>query len=453
MALTAEQTTQATQLSNGLPWIYPGASDTDFWGQYFSGSGPSLTPAEQASGISIGPMTASPMPTPAPAPQPQVLPGVNDIGYWPEEREGYVPPGAPVQYQSELIRSLREASPGFGTNNPGVTMLANPANSKTVIDFKRAPPPAPFFPPGPPVGPPLPPAPTPAPPPSGGGGDGGGGPGGPPVVGPVIIGPGPSLPVEPSPDPAPAPDPDVPDYTDDLWPPVEEDPVETFPVPDPTPPDVRDLPPLPPEDDVATTFPVPDPAPPNVVDLPPLLPDDELEIPDYTDDLGTPIYDEIPKGEIDVKTGVTDAYQAARDALVNADTVTQISDAEDLEIPPFDEAVFELIDTPPRVDAGTQETQADASAPVDDVITPDYTEDLWPAIDEIDTPDYTQDLWPAVDEVATPDYTDDLWPAIDDLTAQDMFEMTLFDLMAQELLTGGGGGGGRSNNFNIVSYE
>ncbi len=176
-------------------------------------------------------------------------------------------------------------------------------------------------------------------------------------------------------------------------------------------------------------------------------------MPDYTDDLGTPIYDEIPKGEIDVKTGVTDAYQVARDALVNADTVTQVDDAEELEIPLFDEAVFELIDTPPSVDAGTLETRADASAPVDDVITPDYTDDLWPAIDEIDTPDYTQDMWPAVDEVATPDYTDDLWPAIDDLTAQDMFEMTLFDLMAQELLTGGGGGGGRSNNLNIVSYE
>jgi len=192
------------------------------------------------------------------------------------------------------------------------------------------------------------------------------------------------------------------DYTDDLWPPIDPDPRD----PDPPDPDPRD-----------------------------------------------PIYDEIPEGEIDVKTGVTDAYQVARDALVNADTVTQVDDAEELEIPPFDESVFELIDTPPSVDAGTLETRADASAPVDDVITPDYTQDMWPAIDEIDTPDYTQDMWPAVDEVATPDYTQDMWPAIDELTAQDMFEMTLFDLMAQELLTGGGGGGGRSNNFNIVSYE
>lgn len=749
MALTAEQTTQATQLSNGLPWIYPGASDTDFWGQYFSGSGPSLTPAEQASGISIGPMPtmSSPALMPAPAPQPQVLPGIGGTPMQPPA------PGAPVQYQSELIRNLREASPGFGTNNPGVTMLANPANSKTVIDFKRAPPPAPFFPPGPPVGPPLPPAPAPTPapppPPSGGGEDGGGG--RPVTPGPVIIGPGPSLPVDPvpGPAPAPAPDPDVPDYIDDLWPPVEEEPVETFPVPDPAPPDAVDLPPLPPEDEVATPFPVPDPAPPDVVDLPPLppedvqeipdytedlwppvepdpepqdppqgeiviepigggdrdqireadpvtapedpidewdwidllepdltppapetepvpepepepelqdppqgeiviepigggerdqireadqvtvpddpvdewepvvlpepdwedlmgaplpdpegapppqydeipegeidvvapgssqpardaidqigditevgdpldelgdidleevlldvppapvfegpgpdvgppAPDDALTVPDYTDDLGTPIYDEIPQGEIEVRTGVTDAYQAARDALVNADTVTQVGDPLD-ELGDIDllDTVIDPPDVPPSDAGGLVDQLPDdwdsfsetdkidwfnqndvsvddllaAGVPTSDVewmlengyaggadgasdyiddlggaidsvagadtvdavgseadytVDADYADDLGGAVDEIDTPDYTQDMWPAVDEVATPDYTQDMWPAIDDLTAQDTFEMMLFDLMAQELLTGGGGGGGGSNNFNIVSYE
>jgi len=446
MALTAEQTTQATQLSNGLPWIYPGASDTDFWGQYFSGSGPSLTPAEQASGISIGPMTASPMPTPAPAPQPQVLPGVNDIGYWPEEREGYVPPGAPVQYQSELIRSLREASPGFGTNNPGVTMLANPANSKTVIDFKRAPPPAPFFPPGPPVGPPLPPSPTPAPPPSGGGGGGGG----PVTPGPVIIGPGPSLPVEPDPDPAPAPDPDVPDYTDDLWPPVEEDPVETFPVPDPTPPDVTDLPPLPPEDEVATTFPVPDPAPPDVVDLPPLppgggddfvgpMPDDFVgPLPDDFVGPPDPEYDEIPEGEIDVTTGVTDAYQAARDALVNADTVTQVDDAEDLEIPPFDESVFELIDTPPPVPV--PDSSGDGSGSSGNV----YVRPSGPMESVSENP---LDEWDWI-ELEEPEI-----PLPEIPSASMDFNFSDADLM--EFLFGdfGGGGGGASNNFNVISLE
>ena len=442
MALTAEQTTQATQLSNGLPWIYPSASNTDFWGQYFSGSGPSLTPAEQASGISIGPMTASPSPAPmpAPAPQPQVLPGVDDnIGYWPEEREGYVPPGAPVQYQSELIRGLREASPGFGTNNPGVTMLANPANSKTVIDFKRAPPPAPYQ---PPPAPPAPtPAPTPAPPPSGGGGDGGGGPGGPPVIGPGIP---PRL--------ITVPDDTVPDYTDDLWgpdvgPPAPPDPdvgppapdvAETFPVPDPTPPDVRDLPPLPPEDEVATTFPVPDRPPLEFVDLPPLLPDDELEIPDYTDDLGTPIYDEIPEGEIDVTTGVTNAYQAARDALVNADTVTQVDDAEELEIPPFDESVFELIDTPPPVPApegsgesggGSGDVYVRPSGPLESVSENPLDEWDWIELEEPEIP-------PPEIPSASMDFN---------FSDADLMEFLFGDF--------GGGGGGASNNFNVISLE
>lgn len=447
MALTAEQTTQATQLSNGLPWIYPNASNTDFWGQYFSGSGPSLTPAEQASGISIGPMAASPSPAPmpSPAPQPQVLPGIGGTPMQPPA------PGAPVQYQSELIRSLREASPGFGTNNPGVTMLANPANSKTVIDFKRAPPPAPFFPPGPPVGPPLPPAPTPAPapPPSGGGGGGGGGPGGPPVVGPTTppiwrepIDPDlPSNPdpreADPDPDRVPEadPDPTVPDYTDDLWPPVDEPVAETFPVPDSTPPDVRDLPPLPPEDEVATTFPVPDPAPPNVVDLPPLLPDDELEIPDYTDDLGTPIYDEIPEGEIDVKTGVTDAYQDARDALVNADTVTQLDDPLD-ELGDIDlEEV--LLDVPP---VPTPDSSGDGSGDSGNVYVRPSGSVGGVSEDPLDEWD-----WIELEEPEIP------LPEIPASNAGYSFsDADLMDFLFGDL---GGGGGGAWNNFNVILQE
>ncbi len=228
---------------------------------------------------------------------------------------------------------------------------------------------------------------------------------------------------------------------------------------------------------------------------PPLFDDDS--VPDYTDDLGTPIYDEIPQGEIEI--GPPGSSQPARDAINQIGDITELGDPlEELgqidldevlldvppvpeslgpdvaspapdatetfavddpgeviirDLPPIDEAdsndnvaVPDYIDDlwgpdvgpPAPNDAGRQEMPADASAPVDDVITPDYAEDLWAAVDEVDTPDYTQDMW----------------PAIDDLTAQDTFEMMLFDLMAQELLTGGGGGGGGpSNNFNILSYE
>ncbi len=487
MALTAEQTTQATQLSNGLPWIYPGASDTDFWGQYFSGSGPSLTPAEQASGISIGPMTASPMPTPAPAPQPQVLPGVNDIGYWPEEREGYVPPGAPVQYQSELIRSLREASPGFGTNNPGVTMLANPANSKTVIDFKRAPPPAPFFPPGPPVGPPLPPAPAPAPAGPGGGGDGGS----PVTPGPVVIGPFPSLPFDP------APEPDVPDYTEDLGPPVEE------PIPDYT----EDLwPPV--EEDGATPLPVPDPTPPDVVDLPPLPPEDEQEVPDYTEDLWPPVEPEPqdpPQGEIVIEPiGGGD-----RDQIRDVDQVTTPGDPLDewdwidLPVPDWQDLIGPPV--PPSPDEAPPAPEYDEIPQGEiDVVAPGSSQPARDAIDQIG--DITEvgdplDEWdwiePDIPEIPLPEIPPpepeqpsdqggfvggsgdfyvppqdfisvapeplDEWDWIEleepeiplpEIPSASMdFNFSDADLM--EFLFGdfGGGGGGASNNFNVISLE
>lgn len=292
---------------------------------------------------------------------------------------------APVAYQSALIESLRAASPGFTSNNPGVTMLANPANSKTVLDFKRTPI-QPYLPPGPVVGPPLPPGPTPAPPPPLPPVIGPGGPGGPPVIGP---GPGPSSPPLPPAPPDLDPAPDVPDYTDDLWPPVEPDPVEesvaeSFPVPDPGPIYTEELPPLdpvaepfpvpdqppleffdmPPLDDssdVAQPFPVPDPSPWEPVDLPPLddfvgpMPDDFVgPMPDdfvgpMPDDfVGPPVpeYDEIPEGEIDV--GPPGNSEPARDAIDQIGDITEIGDLldelGDIELP---DPVIDLPLVPP----------------------------------------------------------------------------------------------------------
>lgn len=223
---------------------------------------------------------------------------------------------APVEYQSALIESLRAASPGFTSNNPGVTLMDNPANSNTVINFRRTPF-QPYLPPGPVVGPPQPPPPsTPVI-----GPEPGGGPVGPPVVGPgPVVGPvSPSLPPDAVPsDPAPAPS--VPDYTDDLWPPVEPEPqlppdpiAEPIPVPDPAPPDVRDLPPLDEHEDVATPVPVPDPSPWEPVDLPPLPPE-----PDPVDP---------PQGEIDVLP--PGDSQPARDAIDGIGDITEVGEPLD----------------------------------------------------------------------------------------------------------------------------
>ena len=86
-----------------------------------------------------------------------------------------------VLYQSELIRTLREANKDPLTNNPGVKLLDNPENSKLTLDFNKP------VPKGlsnrPPVLRMLPVTPIVAPPPpsgrEGGGGD----------LGPIVIGP------------------------------------------------------------------------------------------------------------------------------------------------------------------------------------------------------------------------------------------------------------------------
>jgi len=379
-------------------------------------------------------------------------------------------PSGQVPYQSALIESLRGASPGFTSNNPGVTMLANPANSKTVIDFKRAPPPAPFFPPGPPVGPPLPPAPTPAPapPPSGGGGGGGGS----VTPGPIVIGPNPGLgsvqnrddPVFPGPDDPVLPGPDDFVRPPDPDPPPPDDGVaDPFPVSDPPPLDAVDLPPLLPDDlqDPPPDAPRdPDSAPPPLVpdrvelpdytddlgtpiDLDPRDPgpreaDPDPDVPDYTDDLGTPIYDEIPEGEIDVKTGVTDAYKDARDALVNADTVTQLDDPLD-ELGDIDlEEV--LLDVPPVPVPDSSGDGSGSSGGVGDV----YVRPSVPVGSVSDNPlDEWEWIEPDVPEIPLPEIP----------SASMDYNFSDADLM--DFLFGdcGGGGGGGLGGMNLYMQE
>lgn len=172
--LTADQLAQADRLHGAVAWVYPDTSNTAFWNNYFSGGSPTLTQAEQDSGISIGPAANIPFgprgsnsqtsipfgPSSSPAPQPEVLPGFdsNMLGGTTSSRPQFMlepsagPSGYPqvvgaagsdplsmgnVPYQSELIRSLRAANQAPASNNPGVTMLPNAQNSGLVLNFNK----------------------------------------------------------------------------------------------------------------------------------------------------------------------------------------------------------------------------------------------------------------------------------------------------------------------------
>lgn len=219
--LTADQLAQANQLHGAVGWVYPDTSNTAFWDNFFNSTTPTLTPDEQASGISIGPMPSSTRPNIPFGPasqqpqQPQVLPGIDSttpdmLGAGPRQFNltptgGYngtpqvvgaannAPMGAGnVPYQSELIRSLRAANQAPTSNNPGVTMLPNPQNSTLTLDFNRPVPTGLSNKPQKLQIKPVDPTPlAPDTPVGGGGGDGGGGSGGGTGGGggPIVIGP------------------------------------------------------------------------------------------------------------------------------------------------------------------------------------------------------------------------------------------------------------------------
>jgi hypothetical protein len=175
-----------------------------------------------------------------------------------------------AEYQSALIQGLRQASPGVGSNNPGVRFMANQGNGMPLnMNFG-----------GMPSGMINNPArlemPAYVPPPVGGGRDDGGG---------FMPNSGLSFDL-PMLDEI---EPEVPDYTEDLWPPIEEPVAESFPVPDPSPIEVSDLPPLPDE-------PQPEPQDP-------------------------------PQGELEV--GPPGDSQPARDAIDQIGDITEVGDPLD----------------------------------------------------------------------------------------------------------------------------
>lgn len=218
--LTADQLAQANQLHGAVGWVYPDTSNTAFWDNYFNSTTPTLTPDEQASGISIGPMPSSTRPNIPFGPasqqpqQPQVLPGIDSttpdmLGAGPRQfnltspgvyngspqvvgAAGNAPMDAGnVPYQSELIRSLRAANQAPASNNPGVTMLPNPQNSTLTLDFNKPVPTGLSNKPQKLQIKPVDPTPLAPDTPVGGGGGGGGGSGGGTGGGggPIIIGP------------------------------------------------------------------------------------------------------------------------------------------------------------------------------------------------------------------------------------------------------------------------
>jgi hypothetical protein len=117
-------------------------------------------------------------------------------------------------------------------------------------------------------------------------------------------------------------EPEVPDYTEDLWPPVDEPVAESFPVPDPSPVEIIDLPPL--DEPVAESFPVPDPIEPEIMDLPPLP--DEPPQPEPQDP---------PQGELEV--GPPGDSQPARDAIDQIGDITEVGSPldewDEIELP------------------------------------------------------------------------------------------------------------------------
>lgn len=333
-------------------------------------------------------------------------------------------------YQSALIESLRAASPGFGSNNPGVTMLPNPANSSLMINFLRGPRaglannPQAFT--WPTVASPPPPAPTPAPPP-------------PPVIGPggpsdpPVIGPGPVVPpvtplppwpddfvgppapgiveVDPPAPPAPEPDDDFvgpPSPNDDFVGPMpddfvgppapDEDVAQPSPVPDPAPPDAVDLPPLPPgggDDDFVG--PMPDdfvgPLPDDFVgpmpdDFVGPMPDDFVGPPE------PPEYDEIPEGEIEI--GPPGDTSNVRDALDQIGDITEVGDPLDelRDIDPLDP----VINPPPLPQDADPDPDFVGPLP-DDFVGPPAPDEIPEGEIAVGPPGDTSNVRAALDEI------------------------------------------------------
>lgn len=174
MALTPDQLAQAERLNAAVAWVYPDTSNTAFWDNFFNGPEFTLTPDEQASGISLGPLPAGARPrsrsslapalAPAPAPLAPITIGPAPVGNYDYlQASSNLGSGSmgmstgysanpqsvgssgtfdintnPSSYQSNLIQALRSSyTPQI--NNPGVNMMAPAAGNASVINALRTP--------------------------------------------------------------------------------------------------------------------------------------------------------------------------------------------------------------------------------------------------------------------------------------------------------------------------
>lgn len=306
-----------------------------------------------------------------------------------------------VLYQSELIRQLREANKGPLTNNPGVKLLDNPANSTLVLDFNK----------------PVPKnmanrpevlkmTPTTPTTPGGdstgggasGGGEGGSGGGAGGGLGPIVIGPGGNtLDVDDDKDT---------EGLDELIADLTKD--------DDVVDDDKDtegldqlIEDLTKDDDVAGDDKDTEGLDQLINDA--LAKDDASSVPDYTDDLWPPI-----EVEPDVPDYTDDLWPPIEEDTTNKDASVELKAGDNIVVE--GDGIIDFPDT--------------------DVVgdVPDYTDDLW-GDDVVDVPDYTNDLW---GDLGGSDFFD---PVYDFDFGWDGFDGGGF--------SGGGGGGGPGSLLNM----
>lgn len=232
---------------------------------------------------------------------------------------------------------------------------------------------------------------------------------------------------------------DEPDVEPD---PVEESVAESFPVPDSGPIYTEELPPLEP---VAEPFPVPDQPPLEFFDLPPLF--NEQPAPALQPSVG--LIQDLP-----VSAGPAPPSNPEDDFEV--DREAGLVPEWDVYMPPPEQLPPEPAPKPTPPAPETPLEPVAESFPVSDQPPLEFF-DLPPLPDEQTAPppqpspssdDFVGPIEPVDEFIHVPDYTDDLWGP-DETTLSDLSEMALFDLMAQELLTGGGGGWSW-DDFNLV---
>lgn len=169
-------------------------------------------------------------------------------------------------------------------------------------------------------------------------------------------------------------------------------------------------------------------------DIVPPPQDDNVTVPDYTDDLWPPVYDEIPEGEIDVVA--PGSSQPARDAIDNIGDITELGDPLDelgdieLPIPEID---------PPPVPQPSDDASSGGSGDV-------YVRPSTPS----SVSDNPLDEWDWI-ELEEPEIP------LPEIPAANFGDFSFSDAELLDMLFGdyfgGGGGGGVGGSMNLIMQE